>query len=72
MDTQYTERYEITVFDTDEFFVTDDRNTALYHYRKGDMVFEVHKTTTQTSEHTQVVTRAIMQWNNNPKFTEEE
>jgi hypothetical protein len=64
--------YEITVFETDESFVTTDRNTALYHYRKGDMVFEVHKTITQTSELTQVVTRAIMQWNNNPKFTEEE
>ena len=72
METQYTELYEITVLETDETFVSTDRNTALYHYRKGDMVFEVHKTITQTSEHNQVVTRAIMRWNNNPEFGEED
>ena len=72
METQYAEEYEITVLETDEFFVTDDRNTALYHYRKGDMVFEVHKTITQPTLFTQTKTRVVWRWNNNPDFREEE
>ena len=71
METQYTELYEVTVLDTDESFITGDRNTALYHYRKGDMVFETHKTISQTTPFTQTRVYVTLQWHNNPDFNPE-
>ena len=68
MDTQYAELYEVIVPETDESFITEDRNTALYHYRKGDMVFETHKTISNTTPFTQARVYLTLQWHNNPNF----
>ena len=72
MDTQFSVEYEVIDAVTNESFVTRERYEALACYRAGDLVYETHKTITQSSQHTQLVTRAIMRWNNNPDFREEE
>ena len=72
METQFTITYEIIEPVTNKSFVSKIRDEALEYYRDDYMVYETHETITQSSQHTQAITRVIMRWHNNPEFSEEE
>jgi len=70
METQTIIEYEVVEPVSDEYFITRSRDRASEHYEKGWTVFEVHKTTTQSSVNAQTQVRVVWRWNNNPEFEE--
>jgi len=68
METQTFVLYEITLPDTNEFFVTESRVETLSYYDDDYMVFEKHKIVTQPSVNTQTCTTVTLRWNDSPDF----
>ena len=71
METQTFVQYEVTVLETNKAFITESREEALDYYRDNHMVYEIHKTITQPTLHSQTITQVILRWNNNPEFQED-
>ena len=67
METYTVITYEVIEPVSNKSFVTNSRSDALDWYEKGSMVYEVHKTTTQPSMHTQTQVRVVLRWHGNPQ-----
>jgi len=67
MESQLVVTYEVIEPVTNKSYVTESRFEALDFYMKNYIVYEVHKTTTQPSMHTQTQVRIVLRWHGNPQ-----
>jgi hypothetical protein len=65
METQTIITYEVIEPVSNKSLITESRYEALDWYEKGSIVYEVHKTTTQPSLHTQTQVRVVLRWYGN-------